>query len=130
MSEEATETTDEEPKKKKGKFTGKRKEKKAAKAKKEIKAKKATNGNGEAGPWDEFGIRAGGERAAVLMALLKPVGRKHAAAELAKLTSNGTTTAVAVIVDRIGKKAAKYKLPYKVFVEKTDEGRVYALQKK
>jgi hypothetical protein len=79
----------------------------------------------------EFGIRDGGDRAAVLQALHKAAGKHIAATALAKLVRGKTTRRVAVIVRRIEIKAAKYKLPYKVERTHNDAGeRVYALQRK
>ena len=106
----------------------KRKKPMAKKVKTKVKAKTKSNG-AEGGIASQFGIREGGERAAILEVLAKPLGKKRTAAELAKLTASKSTTRVAGIVARIEKKAKKYKTGYKVLREDTDNGRVYALHR-
>lgn len=76
---------------------------------------------------DEFGIRQDGDRAAVLMALLRAGGKPRKATDLAKLTKHKTERRVYVIARRIAIKAAHYKLPYKL-VRDTDAN-TYALER-
>jgi hypothetical protein len=79
----------------------------------------------------DFGIRNGGDRAAVLNSLLKANGKPVAEAKLAQLARGKTTARVARIVRRIEAKAKFYKLGYTVRRdEKVNGVRFYTLAKR
>lgn len=74
-----------------------------------------------------FGIRSGGDRAAVLRALHDNLGKPMLATDLAKMIK-GDKARVASCCNRIEKKADKYSLPFRVVSEKDDGGeRTYKL---
>ena len=62
----------------------------------------------------DFGIRNGGDRAAVLNALLKANGKPVAITKLVRLARGKTTKRVARIVRRIAIKSKQYRLGYMV----------------
>jgi hypothetical protein len=74
----------------------------------------------------DFGIRNGGDRAAVLNALLRAKGKNVPATKLVKLARGNTTARVARIVRRIEAKSKLYRLGFKVV--RSDDA--YALQPK
>jgi hypothetical protein len=79
----------------------------------------------------DFGIRNGGDRAAVLNALLRAKGKPVAAPKLARLARGKTTIRVARIVRRIEAKSKFYKLGYTIRRDEKDNGvRFYTLAKR
>ena len=82
----------------------------------------------------DFGIRNGGDRAAVLNTLLRAKGKPVNVAKLVKLARGNTTTRVARIVRRIEAKSKIYRLGFKVVRVVGDHNgnamQAYALQPK
>lgn len=82
----------------------------------------------------DFGIRNGGDRAAVLNALLRAKGKEVSVTKLAKLARGNTSKRVARIVRRIEAKSKLYRLGFKVVRFVGDDNgnamQAYALQPK
>jgi hypothetical protein len=79
---------------------------------------------------NDFGIRDGGDRAAICNALLKANGKPVAATKLARLARGKTTRRVARVIRRIARQGKFYRLGVKVTHDDVDGVRVYIVKAK